>query len=147
MSDTDPRSEVRKRALRLLARREHSVRELERKLAVRDFDLVSDARYAAAFVRDAVRLKPRSRSMLVKELDEKGVARPVAEEAIDAAFAEADVGDTRLARRAADRYVQRLAGASDEARWQRLAGHLQRRGFDNTLIYDLCRELLPGVDA
>lgn len=148
--------------MRLLARREHSLLELEHKLAARASDravvvtvvtelagqdLVSDTRYAAAFAREALRLKPRSRSRLMRELDEKGVATRIAEEAIDAAFAEADVDDARLARRVADRYVRRLEGISDEARWRRLGGHLQRRGFDNTLIYELCCELLPEVDA
>ena len=38
-------------------------------------------------------------------------------------------------------------GRADAARWRRLAGYLQRRGFDNERIYHVCAALLPEVDA
>ena len=49
-------------------------------------------------------------------------------------------------RRIAEAYLPRIAGRAAEARWRRLAGHLQRRGFDNARIYEICAELLPGID-
>jgi len=154
---------VRERALRLLARREHGVKELGDKLMRRagthpedvrkvvqqlaDRELVSDSRYAEAFARDAVRLKPRARRLLVGELVARGVPAPLAGRSVDAVFAEEEVDDAALARRLAEAYLPRIAGRSDAARWRRLAGYLQRRGYDNERIYEVCSALLPEGDA
>lgn len=154
---------MREQALRLLARREHTVKELGQKLSrggevevsvvrsvIDEFarkGLVSDLRYASAYALDAVRLKPRSRRQVVSELVAKGVPARTAAQAIDEVFQDENVDDGDLARRVAERYLPRLHDKPDAARWRRLAGHLQRRGFDNLLIYDVCRELLPEPDA
>lgn len=167
-SGTEPRDpetldRIRERALRLLARREHGVKELGDKLMRRagthpedvrevvqelaDRELVSDRRYAEAFARDAVRLKPRARRLLVGELVGRGVPAPLAGSSVDAVFAEEEVDDAALARRLAEAYLPRIAGRSDAARWRRLAGYLQRRGYDNERIYEVCSAILPEVDA
>jgi regulatory protein len=153
---------VKVRALRLLARREHGVRELGQKLLRKagtdsddvravvqelvDQGLLSDARYAEAFARDAVRLKPRARRQLVGDLVGRGVPAPVAGRSVDAAFAYEEVDDDVLARRRAESYLPRIAGRPAEARWRRLGAYLQRRGFDNERIYAVCAALLPDVD-
>jgi regulatory protein len=161
--DPEARERVRKRALGLLARREHTVRELGEKLAsggeaeeavvravVEELarkDLVSDARYARAFALDAVRMKPRARRRIVSELVDRGVPAANAAGAVDVAFDEEEVDDAVLARRLAEAYLPRVADQDDETRWRRVATYLQRRGFDNTLIYDVCREILPEPGA
>ncbi len=161
--DLEARERVRRRALRLLSRREHTVRELGEKLRAKDEaeegvvravveelarkDLVSDERYARAFALDAVRMKPRARRRIVSELVERGIPAATASRAVDRAFAEEDVDDAALARRLAEAYLPRVADATDETRWRRIATYLQRRGFDNTLIYDVCRDILPEPEA
>jgi SOS response regulatory protein OraA/RecX len=75
------------------------------------------------------------------------VPAPLAGRSVDAAFEDEGVDDDALARRLARAYLPRLEGRSDEARWRRLAGYLQRRGFDNERIYHVCAALLPEVDA
>lgn len=160
--DLEARERVRKRALGLLSRREHTVRELGEKLRAKEEaedvvravvedlarkDLVSDARYARAFALDAVRMKPRARRRIVSELVERGVPAATAGQTVDAAFDEEEVDDPVLARRLAEAYLPRVADASDETRWRRVATYLQRRGFDNTLIYDVCRGILPEPEA
>ncbi|MGH7571722.1 MAG: regulatory protein RecX [Gemmatimonadota bacterium] len=161
--DLEARERVRKRALRLLSGREHTVRELGEKLRAKGEadeevvrtvveelarkDLVSDARFARAFALDAVRMKPRARRRIVSQLVERGVPAAAAGHAVDAAFDEEEVDDRALARRIAKAQLPRVADASDETRWRRVATHLQRRGFDNTLIYDVCREILPEPGA
>lgn len=161
--DPEARDRVRKRALGLLSRREHTVRELGEKLRAKGEaedavvravieelarkDLVSDERYARAFALDAVRMKPRARRRIVSELVERGVPAATAARAVEGAFEEEEVDDPTLARRLAEAYLPRVADASDETRWRRIATYLQRRGFDNTLIYDVCREILPEPDA
>jgi regulatory protein len=154
---------VRERALRLLARREHTVKELGQKLSrggdvdasvVRSVieelvrkELVSDLRYASAYTLDTVRLKPRARRQVVSELVDKGVPARTAAQAVDEVFLDEHVDDGDLARRVAERYLPRLHDKPDVARWRRLAGYLQRRGFDNVLIYEVCRELLPEPEG
>jgi regulatory protein len=161
--DPEARDRVKDRALRLLARREHGVRELGEKLLrkagtdpddvrevvqeLADRELVSDRRYAEAFARDAIRLKPRARRLLVGELVGRGVPATLAGRSVDAVFAEEEVDDGSLARRIAETYLPRIEGRADDARWRRLAGYLQRRGYDNERIYEVCSALLPEVDV
>ncbi|MBA3585565.1 MAG: regulatory protein RecX [Gemmatimonadetes bacterium] len=160
--DPKSREQVKERALGLLARREHSVKELGEKLRRRgDADeaviravvgelagkgLVSDARYAAAFASDAVRLRPRARQRVVSELVGKGVPARTAARAVDAALGEEGVDDASLARRLAEAYRPRLEGEPVATQWRRLAGHLQRRGFTNELVYSVCQDLLGEMD-
>lgn len=162
MSDPEARERVKSRALDLLARREHSVKELGDKLARRmedppetvravveelaDKGLVSDERFAGAWARDAVRLKPRAERKIVAELVEKGVPARVAARAVADALAEEETDDRAMAIGLAESYRSRLEGKSVEAQWRRLAGYLQRRGFDNALIYDVCEEMLPDPE-
>lgn len=161
--DPEALERVRERALGLLARREHTVRELGEKLASRGEaeeeviravveelarkDLVSDARYARAYALDAVRMKPRARRRIVGELVHRGVPAANAARAVDLAFVEEEVDDLALAHRLAEAYLPRVADQDGETRWRRVATYLQRRGFDNELIYDVCREILSEPEA
>lgn len=163
MTDPAARDRVKARALDLLARREHSVKELGEKLAgrmeadpatVREVveelagrGLVSDERFAGAWARDAVRLKPRAERKVVAELVARGVPARIAARAVAEAFADEGVDDRSLAFGLAAGYRGRLEGRPVAARWRRLAGYLQRRGFDNALIYDVCEETLPDPEA
>lgn len=156
--DPEALQAVKSKALALLARREHSVKELAAKVAARvDADeatvraaveelaargLVSDERYAAAYARDAVRLKPRAGRRIVTELVERGVPARTAGRAVEEAFADEGVDDRDLARGLAGAYAVRLGDEPLETRWRRLAGYLQRRGFDNALVYDVCEQTL-----
>lgn len=160
----DPKigEEIRKRALRLLARREHGVEELVQKLTERidveesqvravvaeldDRDLVSDERFAGAHVRDALRLRPKAKRLLVRELADRGVSVKTAARAVDAVFDEEDVDDESLAFRVARAYAPRVSGSSSEEAWRRLSGHMQRRGFANELIYEVCAAVVPGPE-
>lgn len=160
--DPRARAAVEKRALDLLGRREHSVAELAAKLQRRgnadqavvravvqelaDQGLVSDSRYAAAYARDAVRLKPRARLRLVTELVEKGVPASTAAVAVDRAFEQEEVDDEALARRLAEAFLPRVADADATTRWRRLGAYLKRRGFGGELVYDICESLLPRPD-
>ena len=152
-ADADVR--VRDAALNLLSHRARTRAELRRRLRTKGFEpprveacldrleergLLDDAEVAAAFVRDRLRLKPRGRARLRSELRAKGVARSVAEGVVDRVLEEEEVTEAGLARRVADRWVERQGAATlaalvgrdrDEARRarRRLYGYLGRRGF------------------
>ncbi|MDX1622685.1 MAG: regulatory protein RecX [Gemmatimonadota bacterium] len=158
-ADAAAHEEVKRRAMDLLARREHSVKELAEKLERRtdadsstvrsvvedlaDKDLVSDERFAAAYARDAVRLNPKASRRIVSELTRKGVPARVAAPAVESAFEEEEVDDRSLAFRLAETYRGRLEDEPPATQWRRLAGYLQRRGFGGGLVYDVCEALLP----
>ena len=138
-------SEVRQRALRLLAGGAHSVRGLERKLLARGAEprlvtaelerlagagLLDDQAYAAAWVRQRLERHPEGQGPLLAGLEHHGVSRELAGAVVRAEL-------TQEAERAgAEALVQKLlrrTGMTPE----RLQGVLVRRGFRRSLIREL----------
>ncbi len=144
-SDPDPGDtpKVRKTALDLLARREHSTLELKEKLIRRDFEpgriervleslaqdgLLSDARFAEAFVGYRVR-RGQGPLRIRRELDQRGVAAPLAERHLDA-YRDAWLEIASTARR--KRFgVEPVRDYTERARQARF---LQYRGFSTEQI-------------
>ena len=137
------RSQLRMSAMNLLARREHSLHELQQKLSARypnsdmisavldklqQQDLQSDRRFADAFFRDRYR-KGLGAYRIRRELQQRGVAERV----IDEVFAEQQTDWFELAR---DLAVRRFgeSPASDFKERSKRARFLQYRGFDNEQI-------------
>lgn len=155
--------QARDAALRLLSHRARSARELARRLARKGFPetvvaatvaamqergYLDDEAYAAAFVRDRLRLRPRGRRRLAAELRARGVAPGTADRAIEETFEEADVSEPELAAQAAAAWAARNAvpgpGEDRDVRLKarrRLYGYLSRRGFDP----DAVRRAVSGV--
>jgi regulatory protein len=154
--DADLHGRCREAGLRLLGVRARSRRELHTRLTDKGFpprvvdrvldDLegdgwLDDDAFARALVRDRVRLKPRAPARLREELRRKGVARGVADAAIEAVFAEEEIAPLELAVRAARGWLRRQGPATvaalGAAEWsqarekakRRLANYLGRRGF------------------
>jgi regulatory protein len=142
-------NELRQRAIRLLARREHTRAELARKLAAlgsqEDIEtvlaelaqsgLLSDARYAEAYVRaNATRF---GAARLRQALRQKGIAG----ELIEAQLADSDAPD-ELAR-ARTVWAKKFSAAPADAKdWARQARFLQSRGFATDIIRKLLKEPL-----
>ena len=138
---------LRERALRHLARRDHSRAELARKLAAHgdadeidaviermgELGLQSDTRYAEAFVRGKAGRFGASR--LRSELARRGIDRDLIDEAIAGECVESEADRARAVLRA------RFAAAPADAReWARQARFLQTRGFAPDLIRKLLKE-------
>jgi regulatory protein len=140
-------NELRQRAIKLLARREHSRAELARKLsphgtqeeidtvlaALTESGLLSDARYAEAYVRsNAARF---GAARLRQTLRQKGLAG----ELIDAQLAGTDTADELSRARAI--WTRKFAATPQDAReWARQARFLQSRGFSSDVIRKLLKE-------
>ena len=144
---------ARDAALSLLSHRPRSREELRRRLRRKEFDgaiieetvawleergYVDDYAFAEAYVRDRLRLRPRGRFGLLRELRKKGVAQDVAGRAIDGVMGDEEVDETSLARETAEAWRRKNRRALDRARGDRdqqrkvrnrLYGHLARRGF------------------
>ena len=140
----DTPEELRARALRLLARREHSRTELQRKVAphaesaeavqalldsLEQKKQLSDARYAEARTRQLARKYGAAR--IRQDLKAKGVAHDVSE-----------AGDLERARAILERKY-RTAATTREERAKRMR-FLQSRGFSSDVIR---RSMSAGEDS
>ena len=138
---------LRERALRHLARRDHSRAELARKLSAHgdadeieaviermgELGLQSDTRYAEAFVR--VKAGRFGASRLRSELARRGIDRDLIDEAIAGECVESEADRARAVLRA--RFTEPPADARE---WARQARFLQTRGFAPDLIRKLLKE-------
>ncbi len=138
---------LRERALRHLARRDHSRTELARKLAAHgsadeieavitrmgELGLQSDTRYAEAFVR--VKAARFGAARLRNELSRRGVERELIDEAI---ASECSVSEIERARGVL--HSRFSAPPADAREWARQARFLQTRGFASDLIRKLLKE-------
>ena len=129
---------IRRAALDMLARREHSARELRDKLRqkfgsaapiddelarLQDEGLQDDARFAEAFVR-MHRNRGHGPQRILHELSQKGVDDGIAEASVDPRSTE---WLSLLRSIRARRFGEEVPVSTAE--WQRQARHLQSRGF------------------
>lgn len=155
----------REAALSLLSHRARTRVELSRRLRRKEFGpeivervlewlgergYLDDRAFAEAFVRDRLRLRPRGRMALLRELRGKGVDDATATAAVDAVMEARDVDEAALAQDAArawarrNRSALRRAASSPDERQRvrrRLYGHLARRGF----VGDAVRSAVAAV--
>lgn len=138
---------LRERALRHLARRDHSRAELAKKLAAHgeadeieaviermgELGLQSDRRYAEAFVRGKAARFGASR--LRGELARRGIERDLIDEALAGECVESEAERARAVLRS--RFT---APPADAREWARQARFLQTRGFAPELIRKLLKE-------
>lgn len=161
LKEDDTKWRVRQAALHLLSYKPRAEQELRRRLRSKDFPhaivewclrrldeqgLIDDHAFALAFVRSRIRLKPRGRFRLARELRQKGVSAEIAEQAIDQAFGEEETSELTLVYAAAQgwlnrqgsSFVESLAnteGSENRARARRrLHAFLSRRGFGPDIV-------------
>jgi len=142
-------------ALRLLAVRLRSRRELEERLSRRDIapatvravverlaaeGFIDDMRFARAWVRGRLALRPSGAVRLRRELLRKGITSELIEPALREAFSESD--ERQLALDVARARMRRYRSDPPEAAYRRLAGVLHRRGFSADAIATALREVL-----
>jgi len=138
---------LRERALRHLARRDHSRAELARKLSpygsaeeieavllrMSELDLLSDTRFAEAWIRSKAARFGSQR--LRHELARRGVAKDLIDEAIESECVESELDRARAV------WQSRFGLAPDDRReWARQARFLQTRGFSTDVICKLLKE-------
>jgi regulatory protein len=151
------RQDVHERALGLLAVRQRSRRELERRLVQAGFEpeavvaeldrltavgLVDDEAFARAVVESRVGRRGESRRAVAGKLALAGVDRTVAEVALDGA----GIDEQAVADRLALTRVSRLAGLDPRVAFQRLSGFLARRGYAYDIAQRAARRAL-AVEA
>ncbi|MFQ5689959.1 MAG: regulatory protein RecX [Gemmatimonadota bacterium] len=143
-------------ALRYLSYRPRSCREVARRLRRRGHDEASvaeaisrclelgylgDERFAEAYARDRIRLKPRSVALMVAELRGRGVSVEVARAGVARSLAEEGLTEAELLQRAAAQGRTRFASREERAAARALAGYLRRRGFRASQVREALRSL------
>ena len=144
-------------ALYLLSRRELSEKQLRAHLTERDHDRheidaavdrlredgsLDDGRVARAYARTALKVKGRGRLRIQRELQEIGISKDVAAEALAETFG--DVDERALIARAVEKKLRggkKLASAAD---YSRLYQHLMRQGFSPAGVSAALREMRKG---
>jgi regulatory protein len=141
-------------ALRLLARRELTEKQLRDRLLDRDHPrdeidrvvahllesrTLDDDRVARAYARTASGVKGRGRLRVMRELTEMGVAKQTATEAVAEVFA--DVDERALIAKALQKKMRGRARIADPAEHARLYQYLMRQGFTPAAIVAALRKL------
>ena len=138
------RRDVHERALGLLAGRQRSRRELERRLVQAGFEpdevaeelerleqvgLLDDEAFARAVVESRMGFRGESRRVVAGKLAQAGVAADVAILALD----QAPEAEEERAQRLADAKAPRLGSLEPQVAFQRLYGLLARRGYGHEI--------------
>jgi regulatory protein len=141
-------------ALRLLGRRELSVKELRDRLIDRehpgeeidraiehllDTKALDDARVARAYARTASNVKGRGRVRVMRELSAMGIAKETASEAVAEVFT--DVDERALIAKALQKKMRGRPRIADAAEHARLYQYLMRQGYTPAGISAALRKL------
>jgi len=146
------------KAVELLGRRAHFRRELELKLLRRAYgpdevkealdrlqalNYIDDERTAETFVETRIERNPAGRPLLRGELFRRGVAKGIAEEALE------KVDEEQGAKEAAERFLRRRhrPKESEEDRQKALLRHLASRGFPGHLVRKALERLGSSLDV
>lgn len=143
----------------LLARRDHGVAELKRKLVNKGFpesdsaeaierllqqDLLDDARFADKLVDASIRNGRGVGSKLFSDLLRKGIAPDIARHATDEAASRTPEHET-LALILSKRFAAFTPSSASQKEKQKVFGYLQRRGFSFDSIISFFRNQDGGV--
>jgi regulatory protein len=141
-------------ALELLARRSLTVAECRGRLADRDHPTdqidaaiahlletgaLDDAKLARAYARTAAETKGRGRLRVIRELQQRGVPRDTAAEAVGEIFSEKD--ERSLVNRAVQKKLRGKPRPSSPAEYARLYQYLMRQGFTPAVVTSVLRRM------
>lgn len=148
--DAAARAGAIRRALRYLSTRPRSRREVELRLERIGVDAVviaaaiercealgvlDDREFAAAYVRDRIRLRPCGEARLMADLRVRGVSGADAAAGVRTAFRDEGVREEDLLAREASRQTRRLSRLEPEVARRRLYAALMRRGFPASMVH------------
>ena len=100
--------------------------------------LIDDAAFARAFVNSRLAISGKSKSVIARELKQKGVSADDAAAALDIIDPELE---NQTAYSVAKKRYQQLSSLAPEVRKRRLMGFLMRRGFSSGLTSRILRDL------
>ncbi len=147
--------QAKDQALRYLANRPHSRRELIRKMRQKGYsaatieqaldelekiDLINDEQFTRLYILNELRLRPCGRLMLVRRLAEKGISREMYEPLLNQLLsAEAEL---EMARQLAAKFGKTHARDRGRKLQEKLVRYLQGKGFS----WEQIREAMPSIE-
>lgn len=161
----EEKADVRRRGLLLLDQRARSRSELKKRLLALEFDeklvemvlddfesskLLNDEQFAHEWVRQRHEWRGKSRSVLDRELQDKGIAQGIRAEALEQVTAESEED---IARGLAEKKARSIkAKPADRAEYdkalRRVVGVLARRGFNQGMSLQIAKQALNDrIDA
>jgi regulatory protein len=156
--DADDRNAASNTAARILTVRARSTAELAAALRLRGYpehiiaDLVADftdrgylndEEFARRWIALRSEIAPRAGRLLKRELRAKGIDQDIA----DQSLSEADLSDEQIAMDLANRRLGKMEGLPLETKRRRIAGFLERRGFNWEVVRAVDRELIQNMPA
>jgi regulatory protein len=138
--------------LQLLARRELSEAQMRQRLArrgyppdeidaaltqLRDERALDDRRVASAIANTETRVRGRGRLRVKRQIEAAGISSAIAQDAVDATFAEID--SDALLQAALDRRLRGRTEIADDREFQRLFRYLVAQGFDHDRVLTVLR--------
>jgi len=155
--DADPEATARAIVLRQLTGSPKSRRQLADKLAERDIpapaarhvldrfeelQLIDDAAFADAWVRSRARTRGLSRSMLRRELRDKGIGDELADAALEQVSADEEL---EMARELVEKKARSMpAGLDHDKAVRRLVSMLGRKGYGPGVAFRVVNEVWPA---
>lgn len=98
--------------------------------------LIDDKQYAETIVNSRRKFKGASKSVIKRELVEKGIGTALIDEAVSQITAEDEL---ETATELALNRVTRLANLEREVRFRRLHGYLSRKGYGSSVVLAACK--------
>jgi regulatory protein len=138
------RREVSERQVRAhLDEREHERDEIDAAVErLRDEGSIDDGRVARAYARTALKIKGRGRLRIQRELQEIGIPKEIASEALAETFGEVD--ERALIARAVEKKLRGGKKLDSPAAFARLYQYLMRQGFSPAGVSATLRKLRKG---
>ncbi len=146
-------------ALRLLARRPRSEREIRDKLREKEFGdeeirqaiaslrsagILDDEAFARTFIRDQLTIRPKGPVALKQKLLLLGIKKEIIDAALEEAFRESS--QEEIALEAARKFLRRTAHGDLRSTRQKLSAFLSRRGFSWEVIAGVMSKVLTSTD-
>ena len=129
-----------------LLEREHSRDDVDRAIALLiENKALDDTRVAGAHVRTALKVKGRGRLRIQRELQEMGISKEVATEALAEAFGEVD--ERALVTKALAKKLRANQKIATPAEYARIFQFLMRQGFSPATVTAVLRARRRGGDS
>ena len=139
-------------ALRFLSYRQRSEKEIRDKLAKKDFgnefientiaylkynSLIDDLEFARSFTRDKIHLNKHGPQKIKYELYKKGISSEIIDKVLDE-----DDTEYERAMEVAKKKLPSYKNDDKNAKYRKLGGFLQRRGYSSDCVYKILKELV-----
>jgi len=155
LQNEDERKRGKISALRILARRDQSEKELQKKLVEKGFSkkavqwvlsdlknnrFLNDQTFAEHYAKNRLIQHPAGKRQLAYELKRKGIPESLSEETIEKVYSEFD--EEKLAQKLALKKIKTLGNQPVLKQKKKVSDFLIRRGFDWEIVREILNDLI-----